>query len=1366
MSADDFVEVCEAEFAKRGWRSSVSVVSEVRVAVDLDASTLLGAQHRPPPAHRAGPSEDRETVENVAKVLGGMWQVLWVEPKQFFRPTIRYASKMLTFPSTHAAYQSDLMRKATTNALNSPSQTGRMDVTSVATGQQTGKFCIRVADTPAQERLVVVGANGSHPALLNPLATAVVGQQYLVEPLHDDGFERATAVELVFPAGGTGVYFDDDYFAGMQIELEYMAEVDAETPTIVAADCFPWPAEATREMQQYGLSAERTCPRMITRYSAATRRADIYPPWKLESGMHMQGRRVKIRPLLMPGDQVTVLADAAEWRASVELDWLQQELRRGEPAYTAAADQSLRLHCARLSAGGAHNLVKAGDSTATFLRDHGFGPLQVRCRADVPQQGAVSLAKTDADIAAALSCTQVCRSDRAVSELETATGACVFNQSRVVATEDGGGRQCRCSYQATVALRVDLRLPDANPLWDRGLDGSGQVVGMADTGLDATNCLLSERDPDAPASSNLVRGPAVSTGGGGEVDRQRRKVVGYQATDPKNCSVCDTCAKRIRWDRTLLFGASAEVRPGFQFKTPFPHRCGDEAGAILARGGPDLRDCCGHTCEGDCPQGPVSPCGSCVCTLNMEGLKECVDDTGADCTYREPDCSTCCWACGHDARLWPRRYDRYGAELEVGIEAIAPPPGDFPVNFRLFVLTRQDYERYVIWSQDNPGMDPPIQQGYACDGTDECLPAPRCLNPDCMRASSKMEMRGEGGRIRLPPSRYGYGVVITNAESQDLPDKHVFRLYGLLADGVGLQMYTAARPCGDASDDAAGHGTLCASVAAGAVDPDVPSRAERLAARPYQGIAKGAGVFMFDLSAGTRGADNITVPVDLYSGVLKPSYERGVRIMSNSWSCYFPQVVCDQLGCVVTKADYCNSYSTAASDIDTFVADHTEMLVLVPAGDTNVLAYDAQQKSVRSPGTCKNCIAVGSTHTYHSALLQSIPHMDAMDKMSAPLRAHRPLCPRNLLGEERLWRAEETSAVEDAAGDDGDGSMPQTTPAGQGVSLQDFIRPEDKYAIPQDCCEDDPKHNELVHKFIQAYMDQLQLQRDNGQPQAIIQKQLDKIAAERARLYPCQSEPSCCNLNEATKDDTLDADDWNSLGPQQATCCKDSYTAVTRAANPIHKTDFDVDKVASFSAQGPVTDDTVLSGDFKGANPPEGLERIKPDLVAPGAYVVGANSRGNTLGGRVRHCDLPGDPERPFHENNTLVAMGGTSISTAILAGAAAIVRQYFEEGYYPSGSPVARDRLTPSAALLKAVLINSASSVQDSAARDESKCKTYAKGLLTATCVPNYQEGWGRPNIADVLPPAPAARSSPPPCSQTSSHPITRCCRRPDACA
>ena len=49
-------------------------------------------------------------------------------------------------------------------------------------------------------------------------------------------------------------------------------------------------------------------------------------------------------------------------------------------------------------------------------------------------------------------------------------------------------------------------------------------------------------------------------------------------------------------------------------------------------------------------------------------------------------------------------------------------------------------------------------------------------------------------------------------------------------------------------------------------------------------------------------AENITVPQDVYEGVLKPTYARGVRILSNSWSCYFPQVLCDRKRCTPIRS--------------------------------------------------------------------------------------------------------------------------------------------------------------------------------------------------------------------------------------------------------------------------------------------------------------------------------------------------------------------------------------------------------------------------------------------------------------------------------
>src|SRR5206468_97785 len=50
----------------------------------------------------------------------------------------------------------------------------------------------------------------------------------------------------------------------------------------------------------------------------------------------------------------------------------------------------------------------------------------------------------------------------------------------------------------------------------------------------------------------------------------------------------------------------------------------------------------------------------------------------------------------------------------------------------------------------------------------------------------------------------------------------------------------------------------------------------------------------------------------------------------------------------------------------------------------------------------------------------------------------------------------------------------------------------------------------------------------------------------------------------------------------------------------------------------------------------------------------------------------------------------GTSYSTPAAAAAAAIVRQYFTDGWYPSGRPLLADAMTPSAALIRAVLIAS----------------------------------------------------------------------------
>lgn len=54
-------------------------------------------------------------------------------------------------------------------------------------------------------------------------------------------------------------------------------------------------------------------------------------------------------------------------------------------------------------------------------------------------------------------------------------------------------------------------------------------------------------------------------------------------------------------------------------------------------------------------------------------------------------------------------------------------------------------------------------------------------------------------------------------------------------------------------------------------------------------------------------------------------------------------------------------------------------------------------------------------------------------------------------------------------------------------------------------------------------------------------------------------------------------------------------------------------------------------------------------------------------------------------------------MATPVVAGSAALVRQYFMGGFYPDGRPSTTNRFTPSGALVKAVLIGGAAHMQAS---------------------------------------------------------------------
>ena len=84
--------------------------------------------------------------------------------------------------------------------------------------------------------------------------------------------------------------------------------------------------------------------------------------------------------------------------------------------------------------------------------------------------------------------------------------------------------------------------------------------------------------------------------------------------------------------------------------------------------------------------------------------------------------------------------------------------------------------------------------------------------------------------------------------------------------------------------------------------------------------------------------------------------------------------------------------------------------------------------------------------------------------------------------------------------------------------------------------------------------------------------------------------------------------------------------------------------------------------------------------------------------------------------NDTYHAGGGTSISCPIASSTAVQVRQYFTDGWYPTGTPVAGNGTQPSAALIKAVMLNGG---------DEG---------FSGYTVPSYYIGWGRTCLDSAL--------------------------------
>ncbi len=116
--------------------------------------------------------------------------------------------------------------------------------------------------------------------------------------------------------------------------------------------------------------------------------------------------------------------------------------------------------------------------------------------------------------------------------------------------------------------------------------------------------------------------------------------------------------------------------------------------------------------------------------------------------------------------------------------------------------------------------------------------------------------------------------------------------------------------------------------------------------------------------------------------------------------------------------------------------------------------------------------------------------------------------------------------------------------------------------------------------------------------------------------------------------------------------------------------------MADFSSRGPTADG-----------------RVKPDVVAPGTYVLSVRAEQGSI------------TYRAIYDNN-YAFLSGTSMATPLTAGASALVREWLGKE---------RGLTNPSAALLKALMIHGAAQ-------------------LPGTATPNMDSGWGRVDLKNTL--------------------------------